>query len=140
MKKFAHKNHEYFHFVFRVLIGLLFAQHGAQKLFGLFGGKAAPLVSLMGLAGIIELVGGLLIAVGLFTRFAALVSAITMLVAYFKVHAFNALMPIANKGELALVYLAAFIAIIGFGHIKWELDGLLTRKPKASQKKTKKRK
>jgi putative oxidoreductase len=51
----------------RVVAGLLFAQHGVQKLFGLIGGRAMPLMSQMGLAGVIELGGGVLIALGLFT-------------------------------------------------------------------------
>ena len=108
--------------IFRILVGLLFAQHGAQKLFGLFGGQTQPLLSLMGVAGIVELVGGILIAIGLFTRLSALVSGVQMLVAYFMAHAANGVMPIVNKGELALLYFAAMFVIVAFGNGRWALE------------------
>jgi len=79
-------NKDYFYFVFRVLVGLLFLQHGLQKLFGMFGGlggNSAELFSLMGLAGTIETLGGLGIALGLFTRLWAFFAAIEMLIAYY---------------------------------------------------------
>lgn len=117
------KYNEGFHFVFRVLVGLLFFQHGGQKLFGWFTDKGAvELVSLMGLAGTIELVGGILLVLGLFTRLTALISGVEMIVAYGMAHASRGLIPIANGGELALLYLACFIAIFGFGAGKLSLD------------------
>jgi putative oxidoreductase len=66
----------------RIAAGLLFACHGAQKLFGVLGGQRVVYTSQMGLAGFIEFVGGLLIAVGLFTRYAAIVACVEMAVAY----------------------------------------------------------
>ena len=96
-------------FIFRVVIGLLFAQHGLQKLFGLLGGKQAELLSLMGIAGIIELAVGLFVAIGLFTRPFAFLGAVTMVVAYGMVHFPKGLIPIQNGGELALLYFVAFI-------------------------------
>ncbi len=129
IKEYAKKYNYYMYFIFRVFVGLLFAQHGAQKLFGLFGAKApVELFSLMGLAGVIELAGGLLIALGLFTRLAALISALEMLVAYFKVHLPNGLVPIANKGELALLYFAAFLVLVILGAKKWGLEKALFKK------------
>jgi len=108
---------------FRVLVGLLFLQHGAQKLFGWFSTKGAvQLFSLMGLAGVIEFFGGLAIALGILTRLSALGSIITMLWAYFQVHFPKGIIPIMNKGELALVYLAAFLVILVFGAGKWSLE------------------
>jgi putative oxidoreductase len=121
-------NKDYFYFVFRVFVGLLFAQHGFQKIFGAFGGTPVELISLMGLAGLIELLGGLAIAVGLFTRLAAFVSGIQMLVAYFMAHASNGFLPIVNKGELALLYFAVFVAITAFGARKWGIEKVLLKK------------
>tara|TARA_Y100000310_G_scaffold153608_2_gene153033 strand:- start:4254 stop:4667 length:414 start_codon:yes stop_codon:yes gene_type:complete len=118
---------DYLYFLFRILVGLMFATHGMQKLFGMFGGAAGdgvavPLVSLMGLAGTIELVGGLLIALGLITRLAALITSLEMLIAYFMAHASNGLVPLVNRGELALLYFAAFLVVLIYGAKKWGLD------------------
>ena len=124
-------NKDYFYFVFRVLVGLLFLQHGLQKLFGMFGGlggNSAELFSLMGLAGLIELLGGLAITLGLFVRLAAFVAALEMIIAYFMAHAPNGLIPLVNKGELALLYVAAFLVIMAFGSRKWSLEKAIFKK------------
>ena len=99
------------YFLFRVIAGLLFASHGAQKLFGLFGGQKVALLSLLGGAGVIELVAGVCIAVGLFIRPLALLSVVTMIVAYVMVHAPKGWIPIENGGELALLYFVTFLVI-----------------------------
>lgn len=102
----------------RFIVGLLFACHGAQKLLPAFGGPMATGRGGMVLAaGIIELGCGLLIAIGLATRAAALIASGEMAVAYFKAHAPQGLWPIENKGELAAVYcfLFLFIAATGAG-------------------------
>jgi putative oxidoreductase len=99
----------------RIVAGLLFAQHGAQKLFGALGGKAVPLVSQMGLAGVIELVGGLLIAIGLFAGLAAFIASGEMAFAYFMAHAGKGLFPIQNGGELAVLYCFVFLYIAARG-------------------------
>lgn len=113
---FLEKNHEYFYVVFRIVVGLLFFEHGAQKLFGMFGAKASvSAFSLMWFVGIIEFFGGLLIAVGLLTRLAAFASSIVMVGAFTTAHLPNGWIPIMNKGELALVYLASFIFILAKG-------------------------
>lgn len=106
------------YFIFRVLVGLLFFTHGIQK-FGLLGGSSVDLISLMGLAGTIEVLIGILIVVGLLTRIAALIGAIEMLVAYFMVHFPAGLNPLANQGEPALLFFAAFLVLIGYGSVKW---------------------
>jgi len=106
----------------RIVAGLLFAQHGAQKLFGALGGEARPLASLMGLAGVIELVGGLLIAVGLFAGLAAFIASGEMAVAYFMVHAPRGLFPIQNGGELAVFYCFVFLYIASRGSGTWSID------------------
>jgi putative oxidoreductase len=97
--------------LFRIAVGVLFAFHGAQKLFGVFGGHAQPLFSRLGAAGVVELVGGLLIAVGLLTWIAAFIASGEMLFAYYLAHMPRALLPIQNGGELALVYCVAFLFI-----------------------------
>lgn len=91
--------------ILRVGAGFLFLQHGLQKLFGWFGDKGAvELMSLMGLAGVLELGGGILLMLGLFTRPVAFLLCGQMIVAYLMAHAPNGLWPIVNKGELALLY------------------------------------
>ncbi|MBI4446165.1 MAG: DoxX family protein [Acidobacteria bacterium] len=96
----------------RIFFGLLFAAHGAQKLFGMFGSRGpVPLVSLMGLAGIIEFFGGLAIAVGLFAQLVAFVAAAEMVAAYFIAHWPRGPWPIQNQGELAALYFFAFLYI-----------------------------
>ena len=132
-EKFFEKNASSFYFVFRVLVGLLFLQHGMQKLFGAFGGVGADggavqLISLFGLAGIIEFFGGLLIIIGLFTRFAAFFSGLEIIIAYFRVHLPQGNIPILNGGELALLFFAAFLVLVAYGAGKWSLDNSMKKK------------
>jgi len=115
----------YFYFVFRVFVGLLFMQHGSMKLFGWFGGNPANLLSLFGLAGVIEFFGGLAIVLGLLTNWVALVSALEMAVAYFMSHFSKGWVPIQNGGELALLFFAAFLVMIAYGSGKWSLDEIV---------------
>lgn len=96
-------------FIFRIVVGLLFAQHGLQKLFGLLGGKQFELLSLMGAAGVIELVVGVFVAIGLFVKPLALLGVLEMLVAYIMAHYPQGWIPIQNGGELALIYFASFL-------------------------------
>jgi putative oxidoreductase len=96
----------------RIAAALLFLQHGAAKLFGyphvaMFDNM--KLFSLLGLAGVMELVGGLLFLVGLFTRPVAFLLSGEMAVAYFGFHAFESFWPILNKGELAALYCFVFL-------------------------------
>jgi putative oxidoreductase len=118
--------------LFRLMFGLLFASHGAQKLFGMFGGidgKGGPLPSSAGLpyiAGWIELATGLLIAIGLFAGFAAFLASGTMAVAYFMVHAPRAFWPVVNEGEAAVLYCFAFLYIAARGSGRWSVDGMRT--------------
>ena len=130
-KNFAEKNYSGFYVVFRILVGLLFLQHGAQKLFGAFGGlggNAVPLISLMGLAGIIEFFGGLFIVLGLLTRYVAAIAAIEMLVAYFMAHIPQGIIPILNQGEPALLFFASSLILISQGSKKFALDNLFKKK------------
>jgi putative oxidoreductase len=116
----------YAYAVLRIVVGLLFAMHGSQKLLGFPGDKpAVELASMMGVAGIIELVGGLLIAVGLLTRPAG---------AYFMAHAPNGPLPILNQGEPAVVYCFVFLYIWAHGAGIWSIDSLMRRpEPVASR-------
>jgi putative oxidoreductase len=114
-KSFARKNHSVFYIVFRLLVGLLFFMHGMQKLFGVFGGQKVVFFTLFGLAGLIEVLGGLAIFFGIFVRWAALIGGIEMIVAYFMKHVPLGSNPLTNNGELSLLYLAAFCVLFAYG-------------------------
>jgi putative oxidoreductase len=121
------------HTLLRVIAGLFVMQRGAQKLFGLFGGMGAPgatapIFSLMGLAGIIELFGGLFVAAGLFGRFAAFILSGELAVAYFKAHLPRSPWPIENGGELAALFSFAFLLLAAWGSGRYSLDALLGRR------------
>jgi putative oxidoreductase len=112
----------------RIIVGLLFACHGAQKLFGLLGGmrgsgNAASLFSMIGAAGLIEFVAGLMVALGIFAAYAAFIASGQMAVAYFMVHFPNGFWPIQNGGELAVLYCWVFLYISARGSGKWSLTG-----------------
>jgi putative oxidoreductase len=107
----------------RVIVGLAFAEHGAQKLFGLLGGRTIPLASQAGVAGVIELVGGLLIAFGILATWTSLIASGEMAVAYFQVHAPQGLWPVQNRGELAVLYCFVFLYIAARGGGRWRLVG-----------------
>ncbi len=125
--KLFKKNQNYFYFAFRVLVGLMFFQHGAQKLFGLFSGNQVELFSLMGLAGVIEFTAGLLIAFGLFVQIAALIGIIDMLGALFIAHFPRGWNPLLNGGELALLYLLSFFVLAIYGARSWNLGSYLNK-------------
>ena len=119
------------HGLFRIILGFLFTCHGSQKLLGLpVPGPhgTVELMSLMGLAGILELVGGLLILVGLFTRPVAFLLSGLMAAAYFMAHAPQGFWPIVNKGEAAVLYCFAFFFLSAAGAGAFSLDTLLARR------------
>ena len=105
----------------RIVSGLLFACHGLQK-FGLFGGQPVPIMSELGLAGVIELVGGVMIAAGLFTSLAAFICSGEMAVAYFKAHAPGGFLPLQNGGELAVLYCFIFLYVAARGSGTWSVQ------------------
>lgn len=107
---------------FRIVTGILFWQHGAQKLFGWLGGDRVELASLVGLAGILEFFGGLMIGLGLYTRFVAFVVAGEMAVAYFTAHLSRGLWPIQNGGEPAVFFCFAFLLMVTMGSGAFSLD------------------
>jgi putative oxidoreductase len=109
----------------RVVTGFLFWQHGAQKLFGFPGGeRVGEVFSMMGLAGILELAGGTLLVLGLFTRPVAFVLAGQMAWAYFQVHAPEGFWPLLNGGELAAFYSFLFLYVAARGGGVFSLDGV----------------
>lgn len=111
----------------RFITGFLFIWHGTQKLFNYPASQHGPVetMSLMGVAGVLELVGGALIAVGLFTRPTAFTLSGMMAVAYFKAHAPAGFLPIINQGELAVLYSFVFLFMSVAGGGTWSLDSLL---------------
>lgn len=118
------------HAILRIGAGLLFFMHGAPKLLGWFGGMgpeggSAELFSLMGLAGVLEVFGGLAIALGVLTRPVAVVLALEMLIAYFHAHAPRGAVPYVNGGELALLYACVWIFLIGNGAGPFSVDRVL---------------
>lgn len=114
--------------LFRIVFGLMFWQHGVQKLLGGLGGfggepgQTAQLASLMGLAGVIEFFGGILIILGLFTRPVALLLSGQMAVAYFMAHFPEGFWPIMNGGEKAVLFSFAFLFIAAHGGGRFSLD------------------
>jgi len=99
----------------RIVVGFLFAQHGLDKFFGVFGGAPEELDWIHILGGAIELLGGVLVCIGLQTRLAAFLCSGTMAVAYFLYHQPYGLLPIQNDGELAVVYSWAFLLLAAIG-------------------------
>jgi putative oxidoreductase len=117
----------YLYAVLRIIGALLYACHGAQKLLGLFGGVrggTVPLLSLMGLAGVMELGAGLLIAGGVLTRPAAFLASGEMAFAYWLSHAPRGFWPIRNGGELAVLNCFLFLYIASQGAGPWSLAQL----------------
>lgn len=116
--------------ILRIVLGFLFIQHGTAKLFGvphvaMFDGL--QLLSLMGVAGVLELVGGALLLVGLFTRPVAFILSGQMAFAYFMMHAPQGFFPVLNGGELAVLYCFAFLYYAVAGAGAFSLDNLRSK-------------
>ncbi|WP_113699390.1 DoxX family protein [Nonomuraea lactucae] len=124
--------------LFRVVVGLLFACHGAATLFGVLGGPRGGRIPSVGdwpswWAGVIELGAGTLVALGLATRAAALLCSGTMAYAYFVVHQPKGLFPLTNGGELAALFCWSFLMLALLGSGAWSLDHLLSRARRVHQ-------
>ena len=116
--------------ILRIVTALLFMTHGTSKILGFpFNPRYEnlPLLSLTGIAGLLELVGGLLLALGLFTRPVAFILSGEMAVAYFMAHAPRAFLPLVNQGELAVLYCFVFLYLWIAGAGPWSLDALRRR-------------
>ena len=108
----------------RMVLGFLFFCHGAQKVFGVFGGPSPEMpIGLVWFVGLVEVLAGVSIAVGLFTRYAAFFSSGLMAFAYFLVHQGNGVIPIVNNGELSAVYAWIFLYMAARGDGPWSLGG-----------------
>jgi putative oxidoreductase len=121
--------------LFRIVVGLLFACHGADKLFGTFGGQTPPAGTWPGwYAAVIELVGGSLVLLGLGTRAAAFISSGAMAYAYFKVHQPQGLWPIENSGEGAALFCWAMFLLIFTGSGALGADRLFAKRSAAQDR------
>jgi putative oxidoreductase len=133
-----------FYCITRLIVGLMFASHGGQLVLGMFGGMPGSNNPVSQTGGWIQLIGGFLIAFGLFTRISAFVCSGEMAVAYFMFHVANASTPVAkffpiatagpqfsNKGELAVFYCWVFLFIFFYGSGRWSLDAIFCRKSTA---------
>ncbi|WP_172295190.1 DoxX family protein [Pseudoruegeria sp. HB172150] len=111
--------------ILRVVTGLLFLQHGTQKLFGFPPSEMGqpPIASLMGVGGILELVGSILIIIGFQTRITAFILSGMMAVAYWMFHAPSSIYPVLNGGELAIMYCFVFLYMVFAGPGAWSVDG-----------------
>ncbi|MDP2781223.1 MULTISPECIES: DoxX family protein [Devosia] len=109
--------------VLRIVAGLLFLLHGTQKLLGFPATEMSPpLMSLFGAAGLIELVTGVLIIIGFFTRPAAFIASGTMAVAYWMVHAPNSLFPTNNGGDAPILFCFVFLYLVFAGPGAWSVN------------------
>lgn len=123
MEKYLGNYSPYFYAVLRIVAGLMFLMHGTQKLFGWPGdGDTVELMSLMGLAGIIEMIGGLFIMIGFFASIAAFIASGQMAIAFFMAHFPQHWNPLLNEGEKAVLYCFLFLFIAAYGSGVWSVD------------------
>jgi putative oxidoreductase len=128
MERLLGRHSDTIYCLMRFMAGVLFASHGAQKLFGAFGGPAMTGNPMMLVAALIEFGGGLLIAIGLFTSYAAFIASGEMAVAYFMAHASGGFWPIVNKGELAVFYCFVFLYMAAHGSGSISVDNALRKR------------
>ena len=126
------------HALLRAMTGLLFMQHGLQKLFGLLvdpsrpWGGPPPTLSQFWIAGVLELFGGVLVAAGLFTRPVAFLLAGEMAVAYFQAHAPQNFVPVRNRGEVVVLFCFIFFSLFTTGAGPFSVDGVIGRRTGAA--------
>lgn len=120
--KFLENYQEEAYALLRIISGFLFIWHGTQKFFNVPTDFPFPLNPIINAAGVIELVGGILIMIGLFTRPVAFVCSGTMAVAYWMAHGTKTFFPIANGGEISALYCFIFLFIATRGAGIWSLD------------------
>jgi putative oxidoreductase len=127
MERWLGKYSELVYAILRIVVGMLFACHGAQKLFGALGGQSQLSSPLMATAGVIEFFGGGLVCLGLFAGYAAFLASGMMAVAYFMAHAPGGFWPIVNRGEMAVLYCFIFLYIASKGSGRFSLDALMRK-------------
>lgn len=118
IEKFGKEHSGYIYFVFRIIVGILFLFHGIAK----WGTITSDLFSMFGIAGVIEIIAGILIIVGYKVRWVALIAAIEMLVAFFVIHGAKGFNPFSNGGELALMFFVSFLVLWAHGAGIWAVD------------------
>src|SRR5215471_11569749 len=125
MERFLGKYSAHFYALLRFVAGAMFAMHGSQKLFGVPGNKPTqPIASLLGVAGVVEFVAGVMIAIGLLAGFAAFIASGEMAYAFFHAHFPQGFLPIMNGGEPAVVYCFLFLYIASYGSGIWSVDSI----------------
>lgn len=124
MTRWIGKYSPYCYALLRIVAGLLFALHGTQKLFSWPIPGPPGLTPLLKAAAIIELVGGLMIALGFLASYAAFICSGEMAFAYFMIHAPNGMWPGGNGGEPAVLYCFIFLYIASHGSGVWSIDAL----------------
>ena len=132
MERVVEKFSPYLSATMRIVVGILFACHGAQKLLAVLGGvgghgSTAPQFSLLWFAGVIELSAGVLVTAGWFTRYLAFIASGEMAFAYFHAHAPKGFWPLLNGGELAVLYCFIFLFIAAHGARIFSVDTYLER-------------
>jgi putative oxidoreductase len=129
MEEFCAKWHAQFLSVLRIMVGLLFMEHGTSKLLGFPHLEKVPDVMTMpGVGGILELIGGALITVGFLTRPVAFLLSGEMAIAYFYAHNPRGFFPILNGGEGAIIYCFVFLYLFFAGPGPWSIDAMMKRK------------
>ena len=116
--------------ILRIMTALLFIEHATMKFLAFpaaMPGMTGPLPGMLVAAGLIELVGGTLIALGLFTRPAAFIASGTMAAAYFMAHAPQSFWPVLNQGDAAILFCFVFLYLVFAGPGAWSLDALFRR-------------
>lgn len=111
----------------RIVFAALYTEHGLQLLFGLFGGHRQPVTSFLGFGGLLEVVGGLLLLLGLYTRVVAFILCGQMAVAFFRVHLPHGPNPLRNDGELSVLYCVTFLYLIFAGGGTLSVDRAIGR-------------
>ena len=117
--------------VLRIVSAVLFMEHGTQKVFGFpppIGGELPPPGSFIWIGGVLEVVGGALLLLGLFTRLAAFITSGEMAVAYWMFHAPAGFYPAVNGGDAAILYCFVFLLFVFTGAGAWSVGGALSRK------------
>lgn len=115
--------------VLRIVTALLFLERGTSKIleWPYTSMSGPPIWSLFWAAGMLELVGGLLLIVGLFTRWVGLLLAGEMAIAYWYIHAPESIFPMINRGETAILYCFIFLTLVATGAGRWSIDAIISR-------------